>query len=45
MGAIYSSMTGSGATMYGFFEKKNKDALQRCREYYNNKKYFTFISE
>ncbi|MEP7146117.1 MAG: 4-(cytidine 5'-diphospho)-2-C-methyl-D-erythritol kinase [bacterium] len=45
MGAIYSSMSGSGATMYGFFDKKNKEALLQCRTFYNSKKYFTYISD
>ncbi len=45
MGAVYSSMTGTGATMYGFFEKNNKELLLKCQDYYKLKKYFTFISE
>ncbi|MDQ3020924.1 MAG: 4-(cytidine 5'-diphospho)-2-C-methyl-D-erythritol kinase [Bacteroidota bacterium] len=44
MGAVFSSMSGSGATMYGIFDKENKDTLKKCDEYYSSKKYFTFIS-
>ncbi|MEO8210819.1 MAG: hypothetical protein ABI840_09660, partial [bacterium] len=45
MGAVYASMSGSGATMYGLFEKENNSTLKKCHEYYSSKKYFTFISD
>ncbi len=44
-GAVYASMSGSGATMYGFFPKDKREALRKCRGYYNAKNYFTFISD
>lgn len=44
-GAVYASMSGSGATMFGLFDKNNGSALIKCRDYYNSKNYFTFISE
>ncbi|HMQ68874.1 MAG TPA: 4-(cytidine 5'-diphospho)-2-C-methyl-D-erythritol kinase [Ignavibacteria bacterium] len=43
-GAVYSSMSGTGATMFGLFEKNKKGTLNKCRDYYKDKKYFTFIS-
>jgi len=45
MGAVYSSMSGTGATMFGFFDRENKTRLKECREHYHNKQYFTYISE
>ena len=45
MGALFSSMSGSGATMYAFFDKNKKGTLRKCREYYNSKNYFTFVSD
>lgn len=45
MGAVYSSMSGTGATMFGLFDKNKKGTLKKCREYYNEKKYFTFVSD
>jgi len=45
MGAVFSSMSGSGATMYAFFPKNKKGTLRKCREYYNSKNYFTFVSD
>ncbi len=44
-GSVYSSMSGSGATMYGFFEKSKKHELIKCRDDFSEKKYFTFISD
>lgn len=43
-GAVYSSMSGSGATMFGIFEKNNQDSLMKAFEYYKGKKYFAGIS-
>lgn len=45
MGAVFVSMSGSGATMYALFDKNNKHSLKKSRDYYDDKKYFTFISE
>lgn len=45
MGATFSSMSGTGATMYGMFDKNKKGTLRKCRDYYEAKKYFTFISD
>lgn len=45
MGAEFSSMSGSGATMYAFFDKNKKGTLKKCREYYNAKNFFTFVSD
>ncbi len=46
MGAEFASMSGSGATMYGIFDKKNNlSTLLKCRDYFDSKKYFTYISE
>ncbi|MEZ4691572.1 MAG: hypothetical protein R3A12_16000 [Ignavibacteria bacterium] len=44
MQTVYSSMSGTGATMFGLFEKNKKGTLNKCRDYYKNKKYFTYIS-
>lgn len=44
-GSVFSSMTGSGATMFGLFEKKDKCNLFKCRDYFNDKKYFSFVSD
>lgn len=43
-GAVFSSMSGSGATMYGFFNKNDKAALIKCRNLYSSKNFFTYIS-
>lgn len=44
MGAVFASLSGSGATMYGLFKKENKEMLTKCYEYYNKKNYLTVIS-
>lgn len=43
-GAVYSSMSGSGATMFGIFEKSGEASLMKAFEYYKEKKYFVEIS-
>jgi len=43
-GAVFSSMTGSGATVYGFFKYEDKEALNSLYEYYKSKNYFTYIA-
>jgi 4-diphosphocytidyl-2-C-methyl-D-erythritol kinase len=43
-GAEFSSMSGSGATMYGLFKKENRDSVKKAFEYYKTKNYFVFIS-
>jgi len=44
MGAVFSSLSGSGATMYGFFEKSSREALRKAYNYFKRKDYFVFIS-
>lgn len=41
-GAEFSSLSGSGATMFGLF--KDYDAVKKANNYYKAKKYFVFIS-
>ncbi|HRK00636.1 MAG TPA: 4-(cytidine 5'-diphospho)-2-C-methyl-D-erythritol kinase [Ignavibacteria bacterium] len=43
-GSVFSSMSGSGATVYGLFEPNKKGTLLKCREDFYKKKYLTFIS-
>jgi 4-diphosphocytidyl-2-C-methyl-D-erythritol kinase len=44
-GAAFSSMSGSGATMYGLFRKGDDEKLQKCFEEYNRKGFFVFVSK
>ena len=43
MGAIFSSLSGSGATMYGFFEKTSPGRLNNAYKYFKRKDYFAFV--
>lgn len=44
-GSVYSSMSGTGATMYGFFDKKDRKNLNICKNSFARKNFFTFVSE
>lgn len=44
MGAVFSSLSGSGATMYGFFEKSSREKLNKAYKYFKGKDYFVFVS-
>lgn len=44
MGAVFSSLSGSGATMYGFFEKSSQEKLTKAYKYFKGKDYFVFVS-
>jgi 4-diphosphocytidyl-2-C-methyl-D-erythritol kinase len=43
-GAVFSSLSGSGATMYGLFKKEDSDAIKKAYDYFKSKNYFAFIS-
>jgi len=43
-GAVFSSMSGSGATMYAFFRKDDRKFLNRAYRYFKERNYFVFIS-
>ena len=43
-GAVYSSLSGSGATMFGLFARNKKSTLAKCFNLYKSKRYFTYIS-
>jgi len=43
MGAVFSSLSGSGATMYGFFEKSSQEKLNKAYKYFKGKDYFAFV--
>ncbi|MFA5405730.1 MAG: hypothetical protein WC358_12435, partial [Ignavibacteria bacterium] len=43
-GSEFSSMSGSGATMYGLFNSNESESLKKAFEYYKAKNYFAFIS-
>lgn len=42
-GAIYASMSGTGATMFGVFDADNRKKMIELRDAYNSKGYFTFL--
>jgi 4-diphosphocytidyl-2-C-methyl-D-erythritol kinase len=43
-GAVYSAMSGSGATMFGIFDKKDSDLVKKAHHFFKAKKYFAFVS-
>ena len=43
-GAMFASMSGSGATVYGFFAPQNRDKLLNAKEFFSGKGYSTFVS-
>jgi 4-diphosphocytidyl-2-C-methyl-D-erythritol kinase len=43
-GAVFASMSGSGATMYAFFNKDDKRHLNRAYRHFKEKEYFVNIS-
>lgn len=43
-GAEFSSMSGSGATMYGLFKKSDTQSIRTAYDYYKQKNYFAYIS-
>ena len=43
-GAIYASLSGSGATMFGFFNPSDETSLSSCFKKFRDKSYFTYIS-
>jgi 4-diphosphocytidyl-2-C-methyl-D-erythritol kinase len=42
-GAVFASMSGTGATMYGLFARDNMDAFKKCRREYERKGYFVSV--
>jgi 4-diphosphocytidyl-2-C-methyl-D-erythritol kinase len=44
-GALFSSMSGSGATLYGFFRREDDELLNKIYSDYKRKGYFVFISK
>ncbi|MCX6165312.1 MAG: 4-(cytidine 5'-diphospho)-2-C-methyl-D-erythritol kinase [Ignavibacteriae bacterium] len=43
-GSEFSSMSGSGATMYGLFKIDEIESVKKAYEYYKAKNYFVFVS-
>ncbi len=43
-GAVFASMSGSGATMYAFFKKDERKLLNRAYRHFKERNYFVFIS-
>lgn len=42
-GAVFSSLSGSGATMYGFFPHTYRNNLSKCYRHFSSKGYFVRI--
>jgi 4-diphosphocytidyl-2-C-methyl-D-erythritol kinase len=43
-GAVYSSLSGSGATMFGFYNFSDEKNLSACYKKFRELNYFTYIS-
>jgi 4-diphosphocytidyl-2-C-methyl-D-erythritol kinase len=43
-GAVYASLSGSGATMFGFFKPTDEASLSDCFKKFRDRNYFTYIS-
>lgn len=43
-GAVYSSLSGSGATMFGIFNNSDLSSVQEAYNSFKNKNYFSYIS-
>ena len=44
MGAVFSSLSGSGASLYGLFKKSSVGDLHKAYNHFKRKDYFVFIS-
>jgi len=42
-GSIFASLSGSGSTLYGLFRDSDQDLLDKCADYFKEKKYFCKI--
>ncbi len=42
-GAVFTSLSGSGSTIYGFFEKKNKNKITKCADLFRRGNYIVNI--
>jgi 4-diphosphocytidyl-2-C-methyl-D-erythritol kinase len=42
-GAVFSSMSGSGATIYGIFNESEKDSVHKAYEYFKDKNFFVYL--
>ena len=44
-GAVFSSLSGSGATMYGIFHRSSADDIKKALNFYKSKAFLTHISD